>query len=95
MKKWIPWLVLAVFLTEIIAILIPKQDKSFHLQEFGRLPILLSGRIQPFDSVGRNALLHGECPARGEEILRILETPSEAQGNRVAAGSDAQAGAGG
>jgi ABC-type transport system involved in cytochrome c biogenesis permease subunit len=57
MKKWIPWLVLAVFLTEIIAILIPKPDKSFHLQEFGRLPILLNGRVQPFDSVGRNALL--------------------------------------
>uniref|UniRef100_A0A7C4KH09 Cytochrome C biogenesis protein n=1 Tax=Anaerolinea thermolimosa TaxID=229919 RepID=A0A7C4KH09_9CHLR len=57
MKKWIPWLVLAVFVAEIVAILLPKRDKDFHLQDFGRLPALLNGRVQPFDSVGRNALL--------------------------------------
>jgi ABC-type transport system involved in cytochrome c biogenesis permease subunit len=57
MKKWIPWLVLAVFVAEIVAILMPKRDKDFHLQDFGRLPALLNGRVQPFDSVGRNALL--------------------------------------
>lgn len=57
MKKLIPWIVLAVFVVEIIAILLPKKDKDFHLQAFGRLPVLLNGRVQPFDSVGRNALL--------------------------------------
>ncbi len=57
MKKWIPWLILAVFVAEIVAILLPKPDKDLHLQDFGRLPVLLNGRVQPFDSVGRNALL--------------------------------------
>jgi ABC-type transport system involved in cytochrome c biogenesis permease subunit len=57
MKKWIPWLVLAVFVAEIVAILLPKQDKGLHYQEFGRIPVLLNGRVQPLDSVGRNALL--------------------------------------
>lgn len=57
MRRWIPWLVLAVFVAEIVAILLPKRDQDFHLQDFGRLPALLNGRVQPFDSVGRNALL--------------------------------------
>lgn len=61
MKKWIfklvPWCILAVFVAEIVAILLPRPDKDFHLQDFGRLPVLLNGRVQPFDSVGRNALL--------------------------------------
>jgi cytochrome c-type biogenesis protein CcsB len=55
--KVIPWLVFSVFALEILTILFPKPDKDFNLQEFGRLPVLLSGRIQPLDSVGRNALL--------------------------------------
>ena len=57
MKKWIPWLIFAVFAVEIIAILLPKPDKGLHYQDFGRIPVLLSGRVQPFDTVGRNALL--------------------------------------
>jgi cytochrome c-type biogenesis protein CcsB len=55
--KLVPWLFLALFATEIIAILVPKPDKTFQIQEFGRLPVLLNGRIQPLDSVGRNVLL--------------------------------------
>ncbi len=56
-KKLVPWLVLAVFVIEIVAILLPKKDKTFALQDFGRLPVLVNGRVQPFDSVGRNSLL--------------------------------------
>ncbi|MBI5385652.1 MAG: cytochrome c biogenesis protein CcsA [Verrucomicrobia bacterium] len=55
--KLIPWLLLAVFALEIIAILVPKPDKGLRVQDFGRLPVLLNGRVQPLDSVGRNALL--------------------------------------
>ena len=73
MKKLLnilPWIILAVFVTEIVAVMVPKKDKEFHTREFGRLPVLLNGRIQPFDSVGRNALLQirstGDVPL--EEI---------------------------
>ncbi len=73
MKKLLnilPWLILAVFITEIVAVMMPKQDRDLHTREFGRLPVLLNGRIQPFDSVGRNALLQirstGDVPL--EEI---------------------------
>ena len=55
--KVIPWLFLALFATEIAAILVPKRERGFRLREFGSLPVLLNGRVQPFDSVGRNALL--------------------------------------
>jgi len=55
--KIVPWCLLALFVVEVVVILIPKPDKDFQIQEFGRLPVLLNGRIQPMDSVGRNALL--------------------------------------
>ena len=54
--KILPWLFAALFIAEIIAVLAPKKDGEFHIREFGRLPVLLSGRIQPFDSVGLNSL---------------------------------------
>lgn len=54
--KILPWLFLALFATEIVAVLLPKKDGEMHVREFGRLPVLLNGRVQPFDSVARNSL---------------------------------------
>ena len=53
----LPWLLLALFAVEIIVVLLPRKAGEFHTAEFGRLPVLLNGRIQPFDSVARNSLL--------------------------------------
>ena len=53
----LPWCFVALFAAEIIAVFMPKKDGEFHTRAFGRLPVLMNGRIQPFDSVGRNALL--------------------------------------
>ena len=33
---------------------VAKADGEFHVREFARLPVLLGGRIQPFDSMARN-----------------------------------------
>jgi len=64
--KIVPWLFVALFGTEIVAVLLPKKDGEYHVRDFGRLPVLLNGRIQPFDSVARNSLLQirstGEVP---------------------------------
>ena len=38
---------------------------------FGRLPVLLDGRIQPFDSVARNSLLS----ISGRSIVRLSNAP--------------------
>ncbi len=53
----IPWCFVALFGAEIVAVLAPKKEGEFHTREFGRLPVLMNGRIQPFDSVARNSLL--------------------------------------
>lgn len=57
MKRLLPWLLVAVFATELAVIMIPKREAGFHVRGFGSLPVLMDGRIQPMDSVGRNSLL--------------------------------------
>ena len=55
--KILPWMFVALFGAEIVAVVLPKKDGVFHVREFARLPVLLNGRVQPFDSVARNSLL--------------------------------------
>ena len=70
--KILPWALLALFAADIAAVLLPKRDGSWHTREFGRLPVLLNGRVQPFDSVARNALLQ----IRGTGDLPLELVPS-------------------
>jgi cytochrome c-type biogenesis protein CcsB len=55
--KLIPWFFVALFGAEIVAVMMPKADGEYHVRAFGKLPVLLNGRIQPFDSVAHNSLL--------------------------------------
>jgi ABC-type transport system involved in cytochrome c biogenesis permease subunit len=60
MKKGLnllPWVLVALFAAWIGKACFPKPERGMKIQEFGRLPVLLEGRIQPLDSVGRNSLL--------------------------------------
>ena len=68
--RLIPWFFVALFGAEIIAVMAPKRDGEYHVSEFGRLPVLLSGRIQPFDSVARNTLL--QIRSTGDVPLEIV-----------------------
>src|SRR6266567_9591248 len=70
----LPWLFVALFGAEIVAVLMPKPDGEYHVREFGRLPVLLNGRIQPFDSVARNSLL---------QIRSTADVPLEVVTNRL------------
>jgi len=70
--KLLPWFFLALFSTEIIAVMLPKKDGTYHTADFGRLPVLFNGRIQPFDSIARNALL--EIRSTGD--LPLEQVPS-------------------
>src|SRR5437870_11639268 len=72
--KIIPWLFVALFGAEIVAVLAPKKEGEFHTREFGRLPVLMNGRIQPFDSVARNSLL---------QIRSTADVPLEVITNRL------------
>src|SRR3954468_14759870 len=71
-SKIVPWLFIALFGAEIIAVMMPKKDGEFHVREFGRLPALLNGRIQPFDSVAKNSLLQ----IRSTGDVPLEEVPS-------------------
>jgi hypothetical protein len=70
--KLLPLPLVALFAIEIIAVLAPKRDGEFHLRAFGSLPVLLNGRIQPFDSVARNSLLQ----IRSTGDVPLEEVPS-------------------
>ena len=68
--RLLPWMFVALFATEIVAVLLPKKDGEFHVREFGRLPVLLNGRIQPFDSVAHNSLL--QIRSTGDVPLELV-----------------------
>ncbi|MEM7672922.1 MAG: cytochrome c biogenesis protein CcsA, partial [Verrucomicrobiota bacterium] len=58
MKKWIPIILTAIFGLYVLRALMPQQsDSEFDLDTFGKLPVQLSGRIQPLDSAARNNLM--------------------------------------
>ena len=57
MKKWIPILVTVLVAIWFLSTLRTPPDKTFAFTEFGKLPILSNGRIQPMDSLARNSLL--------------------------------------
>jgi cytochrome c-type biogenesis protein CcsB len=79
--KILPWCFVALFASEIIAVMMPKRDGEFHVREFGRLPVLLNGRIQPLDSVARNSLLQirstGDVPLEEVPAWKFWHHPEK------------------
>jgi ABC-type transport system involved in cytochrome c biogenesis permease subunit len=72
MKKWLPMIAVAVFAAWFLAgVQAPKPRDGYDIAAFGRLPVLLDGRIQPFDSVARNTLLS----VSGRSIVRVTNGP--------------------
>jgi ABC-type transport system involved in cytochrome c biogenesis permease subunit len=94
------WIVAAVFTAWLISGLRPpKNPTEFKLDEFGRLPVLANGRIQPMDSFARNTLLtiHGTQTVRPstndstqtrilsarEWLLEVMANPEQADKRRI------------
>jgi cytochrome c-type biogenesis protein CcsB len=68
MKKWLPWILVACFAVWIAGdARSPSLKNGYDITAFGRLPVLLNGRIQPFDSVARNTLLN----VSGKSTVRV------------------------
>ncbi len=57
MKKWIPLILVIVMAGGFLSGLHQPPETGFHARAFGKLPVLMNGRFQPFDSVARNSLL--------------------------------------
>ena len=95
MKRWIPWMVAGVFAIWIVASLRPvKVREGRDTARFGELPVLLNGRVQPFDSMARNALLSmsgksavriegGKKMTATEWALEAMFRPEEANKRRI------------
>ena len=57
MKKWIPFILTAVMALWFAGQLRAPKEQGIHYADFGRLPLLFNGRLQPMDSLARNSLL--------------------------------------
>ena len=57
-RRWVPWALVGVFGLNILSGLWPAKSKpeSYDVVGFGKLPVLLGGRVKPLDSVARNSL---------------------------------------
>jgi hypothetical protein len=59
-RRFVPWMIFAIFVAYVAMSAFRSRAASpqgFDLQQFGRLPVAVGGRVQPIDSVGRIGLL--------------------------------------
>jgi ABC-type transport system involved in cytochrome c biogenesis permease subunit len=97
MKKWIPWIVLTLVVMVLAYFSLPKPEGPFHTRDFGKLPVLMNGRFQPFDSVARNSLLQirtkqtvyetdggkAQTLSAMDWLLEVMMKPESADGRKV------------
>jgi ABC-type transport system involved in cytochrome c biogenesis permease subunit len=57
MKKILPWIVVLAMAAWVVSGLRQKPETGFHTRAFGKLPVVMNGRVKPFDTVARNSLL--------------------------------------
>ncbi|HEY2801825.1 MAG TPA: cytochrome c biogenesis protein CcsA [Chthoniobacterales bacterium] len=93
-RPWILWLIVAVTIACVLAPLAKHDTRGgFEMQRFGRLPVLLNGRIKPLDTVARNSLLiiqgkqtlateHGELSPIAW-LAEVVMKPSEADRRKI------------
>jgi ABC-type transport system involved in cytochrome c biogenesis permease subunit len=75
-KKWIPWVVVAIFGVWTLSTLRMPRDKTWATGEFGKLPLIANGRLQPMDSLARNSLLQ----IREKQSVRLLDERRQMSG---------------
>ncbi|MCW5552610.1 MAG: cytochrome c biogenesis protein CcsA [Verrucomicrobiae bacterium] len=97
MKKWLPWILTVVMAGWALSTLRPSKQTGFKTDEFAKLPVLMNGRFQPFDSVARNSLLQirarqtvpveengrsRKLPAR-DWLVEVLMKPEQADDRKI------------
>ena len=94
MKKFIPWILVGAFAAWVIVSLQQPPETGFQTREFGKLPVLMDGRFQPFDSVARNSLLqirtkqtvpldNGQTMSATAWLLEVLMKPEQADDRKI------------
>ncbi|MGI8891455.1 MAG: cytochrome c biogenesis protein [Chthoniobacterales bacterium] len=91
---WILWLVVVAALAYVAAPLFQRDRKGgFQMEKFGRVPVLLNGRIKPLDTIARNSLLiiHGKQTLETDQgiltpmdwLADVLMKPKEADQRKI------------
>ncbi len=76
-QRWLPWAVTLIMAGWVVGSLrLEKTRSEFDVAGFSKIPVLLNGRIQPFDSVAKNALLM----LRGKSTVLLTDRPQEELG---------------
>jgi ABC-type transport system involved in cytochrome c biogenesis permease subunit len=79
MKRFLPWIIFAVAAGSIAANWLPPKTAkdNFDFAKFGKIPVLVGGRVKPLDTVARNSLLiiHGKQELRLEGNRRLSAMP--------------------
>lgn len=57
MKRRLPWILTGICALWFVSTMRTPATGDFRLDEFGRLPVVFSGRHQPVDSLARNSLV--------------------------------------
>ncbi len=75
MKRFLPWIILPVAAALIFPNWVPPKTAAndFDFSGFGKIPVLVGGRVKPLDTVARNSLLiiHGKQELRLESGRRL------------------------
>jgi ABC-type transport system involved in cytochrome c biogenesis permease subunit len=94
MKRFLPLIVLLLGVIFVASTLFPRKAASeYDLDGFGRLPVLVNGRIKPLDTVARTTLLtvqgrqrvvtpDGKTITPTEWLLNVCFTPGDADKTR-------------
>ena len=75
MKRFLPWIIFAIAAGSIALNWLPRKtaNDDIDLTKFGKIPVLVGGRVKPLDTVARNSLLiiHGKQELRLEGGRRL------------------------
>jgi ABC-type transport system involved in cytochrome c biogenesis permease subunit len=75
MKRFLPWIIFAMAAGSIAANWLPPKTAKddFDFTKFGKIPVLVGGRVKPLDTVARNSLLiiHGKQELRLDGAKRM------------------------
>ena len=94
MKRWIPLILVCALAGWALSGIHQPPETGFQTREFGKLPVLMDGRFQPFDSVARNSLLQirtkqtvpldkGQTMSATAWLLEVLMKPEQADDRKI------------
>jgi ABC-type transport system involved in cytochrome c biogenesis permease subunit len=95
MKKFVPWIISLILVVWVAVKMVPsKEPLGFDIDGFGRLPVLVGGRVMPMDTLARVSLFamnhHGTYSAsdgksrpQSRWLLDVLMNPEHADSAKV------------